>query len=76
MLENDNFLFDEQVIQDERLLNLETRVLDVENSIEGNQIEITTLFSVTTGWYHKEMEILFPIPLEAPNGGPKKNSLH
>ena len=41
-MENDNFLFDEQAIQDERLLNLETRVLDVENSTEGNQMELTT----------------------------------
>ena len=30
-----NFLFDEQVIQDERLLSLENRMLDVENNVDG-----------------------------------------
>ena len=30
-----NFLFDEQVIQDERLLGLENRVLGVENGVDG-----------------------------------------
>ena len=34
--EDVDFLFDEQVIQDERLLGLENRVLDVENQVEGN----------------------------------------
>ena len=33
--ENVDFLFDEQVIQDERLLGLENRVLDVENNVDG-----------------------------------------
>ena len=39
--EDVDFLFDEQVIQDERLLRLENRVLDVENQVEGNY----TIFS-------------------------------
>ena len=30
-----NFLFDEQVIQDERLLGLENRMLDNENEVDG-----------------------------------------
>ena len=33
--ENVDFLFDEQVIQDERLLNLETETEGIENEIEG-----------------------------------------
>ena len=38
LLEGDvNFLFDEQVIQDERLLGLENRVLDNENDVEGTE---------------------------------------
>ena len=35
--ENVDFLFAEQVIQDERLLNLETRALVVENDVEGRE---------------------------------------
>ena len=42
LLNNDDFLFDDQVIQDERLLGLENRMLDsenrhleTENNIEG-----------------------------------------
>ena len=31
-----DFLFDEQVIQDERLLGLENRLLDAENEVEGH----------------------------------------
>ena len=31
LVENDNFLFDEQVIQDDRLVNLEERALNLEN---------------------------------------------
>ena len=35
--DNVDFLFAEQVIQDERLLNLETRALVVENDVEGKE---------------------------------------
>ena len=36
-LETDvDFLFEEQIIQDERLLGVENRVLDVENGVEGH----------------------------------------
>ena len=36
-LETDvDFLFEEQIIQDERLLGVENRVLDVENGVDGN----------------------------------------
>ena len=34
--ENVDFLFDEQVIQDERLLGLENRMLDVKSQVEGD----------------------------------------
>ena len=37
--ENVDFLFEEQVIQDERLLNLETRALLVENDVEGRELQ-------------------------------------
>ena len=36
--ENDNFLFDEQVIQDERLLNLEMETETIEEEVEGRSI--------------------------------------
>ena len=36
-LETDvDFLFEEQIIQDERLLGVENSVLDVENGVDGN----------------------------------------
>ena len=35
LVENDYFLFDEQVIQDERLLNLEDRMLSTENNVDS-----------------------------------------
>ena len=38
--EDVDFLFEEQVIQDERLLGLENRVLDVENEVEGSYLTI------------------------------------
>ena len=38
--EDVDFLFEEQVIQDERLLGLENRVLDVENEVEGSSLRI------------------------------------
>ena len=45
--EDVDFLFDEQVIQDERLLGLEnraldveTRMLDVENEVEGSHLRV------------------------------------
>ena len=37
--ENVDFLFAEQVIQDERLLNLEIRALEVENDVEGRELQ-------------------------------------
>ena len=41
--ENVDFLFEEQVIQDERLLGLETRMLDVENVVEGDNFILKIL---------------------------------
>ena len=35
-----DFLFDEQVIQDERLLGLENRMLDVENRVLDTENEV------------------------------------
>ena len=44
--ENVDFLFAEQVIQDERLLNLETRALVVENDVEGKELTETDFFEI------------------------------
>ena len=44
--ENVDFLFAEQVIQDERLLNLETRALVVENDVEGKEATETHFFDI------------------------------
>ena len=44
--ENVDFLFAEQVIQDERLLNLETRALVVENDVEGKEATETHFFEI------------------------------
>ena len=38
--DNVDFLFDEQVIQDERLLGLENRMLDIENKVEGDHFHL------------------------------------
>ena len=35
LIENDNFLFDEQVIQDERILTLEQTLFVVDEEVEG-----------------------------------------
>ena len=36
LIENDNFLFDEQVIQDERIFSLEERSIEMDEEVEGN----------------------------------------
>ena len=36
LIENDNFLFDEQVIQDERNFSLEQRSIEIDEEVEGN----------------------------------------
>ena len=38
--DNVDFLFDEQVIQDERLLGLENRMLDIESKVEGDHFHL------------------------------------
>ena len=38
--DNVDFLFDEQVIQDERLLGVENRMLDVENRVVDTENEV------------------------------------
>ena len=44
LLENDNFLFDEQVIQDERLLDLEETTLGIIGDLDSVEDEIDSEF--------------------------------
>ena len=61
--ENVDFLFAEQVIQDERLLNLEIRALVVENDVEGREaaeIQFSEIIKLQFKKLHTSVPV-FPI---------------
>ena len=62
--ENVDFLFAEQVIQDERLLNLEIRALVVENDVEGREaaeIQFSEIIKLQFKKLHKIIYTSVPV---------------